>query len=181
MFERIQPGAFDKAVTRDDVRALQNHDPRLVLGRTAAKTLSLELTSEGLAYRIVTPNTTAGRDTVESVRRSDIDGSSFAFSVVRGGVEWTQETVEVNGVSVTLEIRNIRDVVLYDVGPVTYPAYAATAAGTRSPGVFLMGARANGSAELEDLRAELQEHVQRTRIAPASAARARRLRIAEAG
>jgi len=177
VFERIHPGAFDKAVGRDDVRGLQNHDPRLLLGRTASKTLTLELTKNGLAYRIQPPNTTAGRDTIESLTRGDIDGSSFAFAVERGGADWTEETVEVNGVQITLYIRNIRNVVLYDVGPVTYPAYTATSSGTRSPGVFLMDARSDGSQELECIRLDLAEHLQRTKYEPA--ARQRRLRLAE--
>jgi HK97 family phage prohead protease len=181
VFERIQPGAFDKAVGRDDVRALQNHDPRLLLGRSASKTLQLELTPAGLAYRITPPNTTAGRDTVESLARGDIDGSSFAFAIVRGGVEWTDETVEINGVSVNLQVRNIKEVALFDVGPVTYPAYSAASSGTRSPGVFLLEPRSDGSGELAGIRAELAEHVGRTVHGPAAAARRRRLRLAELG
>jgi uncharacterized protein len=179
VFERIHPGAFDKAVGRDDVRALQNHDPRLLLGRSVSGTLSLELTPAGLAYRIAPPNTTAGRDTVESLRRGDIDGSSFAFAIERGGADWSEETVEVAGASVTLVIRNIRSVALYDVGPVTYPAYTGTSSGTRSPGVFLIDSRSDGSGELAAIKAEHAEFLQRTKFGPAAEARARRIRIAE--
>jgi HK97 family phage prohead protease len=136
-FERIMPGAFDRAVKEDDVRALQNHDPRLLLGRSLAGTLQLELTQEGLSYTITTPNTTAGRDTVTSLERGDLDGSSFAFNISHNGVEWTEERVKVGGNEVILYIRNITAVELYDVGPVTYPAYSATSAGIRSPRMFL--------------------------------------------
>lgn len=179
-FERILPGAFDEAIGRDDVRALQNHDSRLLLGRTESKTLSLELTPDGLAYRITTPNTTAGRDTVESVSRGDITGSSFAFVISPGGVEWTEETVEVNGAKLTIEIRNIKAVSLFDVGPVTYPAYLGTSSGTRSPCVFLMDTRGTGD-ELAGIKSEHADFIKRTRTAPAAAAaaRLRRCRLAE--
>lgn len=181
VFERIHPGAFDKAVGRDDVRGLQNHDPRLLLGRTTSGTLSLELTPEGLAYRIKTPNTTAGRDTIESLNRGDIDGSSFAFTIERGGVDWTEETVEVNGAQITLYIRNLRSLALFDVGPVTYPAYTGTSsgAGSRSPGVFLIDTRSGGSGDVEAIQAEYAEYIQRTKFTPAAEARARRIRLAE--
>lgn len=181
VFERIHPGAFDKAIGRDDVRALQNHDPRLLLGRTASGTLTLELTKEGLAYRIQTPNTTAGRDTIESLNRKDIDGSSFAFQIERGGVEWTEETVEVNGANITLYIRNLRSLALFDVGPVTYPAYTGTSsgAGSRSPGVFLIDARSGGSGDIEAIQGEYADYLKRTKFGPAAEARARRIRLAE--
>ncbi|MBL8819094.1 MAG: HK97 family phage prohead protease [Planctomyces sp.] len=136
-FERIMPGAFDRAVKEDDVRALQNHDPRLLLGRSSNNTLQLEVTKEGLSYRISPPPTMVGRDTVTLLERGDLDGSSFAFTISRGGVEWTEEEVEVDGNKITLYIRNIKSVDLYDVGPVTYPAYSGTTAGTRSPCMFL--------------------------------------------
>lgn len=137
-FERIMPGAFDRAVKEDDVRALQNHDPRLLLGRSSAGTLSLEVTDEGLRYTITPPNTQAGRDTVTSLERGDLDGSSFAFNITAGGVEWSEERVKtVDGHEVTIFVRNIKAVELFDVGPVTYPAYSGTSAGTRSPCMFL--------------------------------------------
>ena len=43
MRERIKQGAFRKAVKRDDVRALWNHNPDYVLGRTKSKTLTLRV------------------------------------------------------------------------------------------------------------------------------------------
>lgn len=153
-FERILPGAFDRAVKEDDVRALQNHDPRLLLGRTSAGTLQLELTSEGLGYTITPPPTQAGRDTVTSLERGDLDGSSFAFNISAGGVEWTEERVKVAGNEITIYIRNIKAVDLYDVGPVTYPAYLATSAGTRSPRMFLE--RRSDSPEVKAIEDEFK-------------------------
>lgn len=171
-FERILPGAFDRAVKEDDVRALQNHDPRLLLGRSSAGTLQLQLSEEGLGYIITTPNTTAGRDTVTSLERGDLDGSSFAFNISPGGVEWTEERIKVGGNEVVLYIRNITAVELFDVGPVTYPAYSATSAGTRSPRMFLE--RTSDNAEVQAIEGECRAW--RTRLLNSDQNRAKRER-----
>jgi uncharacterized protein len=176
-FERILPGAFDRAVKEDDVRALQNHDPRLLLGRSAAGTLQLEVTSEGLAYRISPPNTQVGKDTITLLERGDLDGSSFAFLPSTGGVEWTEERVKIGGNEITIYIRNIKDVELFDVGPVTYPAYTGTSAGTRSPRMFL-DARSD-NPEVREIQAELDAWKRSTVYEPAEQQRERELFLAE--
>jgi HK97 family phage prohead protease len=171
------PGAFDRAVKEDDVRALQNHDPRLLLGRSAAGTLALEVTSEGLAYRIAPPPTSVGRDTVTLLERGDLDGSSFAFQISTGGVEWTEERVTVGGNQITIYVRNIKAVDLYDVGPVTYPAYTGTSAGTRSPRMFLD--TRNDNPEVREIQAELDAWKRQTIWQPEQARRERELFLAE--
>lgn len=119
--ERIMPGAFDAALERDDVRALFNHDSNMVLGRTP-KTLTLSDSPEGLRYEIDPADTGVARDVTEHIRRGDVSGSSFAFLVT--DEEWRKED--------KVTIREIRGVELFDVGPVTYPAYESTTAGVRS-------------------------------------------------
>ncbi len=116
------PGAFDRAIREDDVRGLFNHSPDMVLGRTKAKTMRLSVDAMGLAYEIDAPDTQVGRDLVESLRRGDIDGSSFSFTTT--DEEWRKE----GGV----QVRLLKGVALYDVGPVTFPAYEATSAAARS-------------------------------------------------
>jgi HK97 family phage prohead protease len=120
--ERILPGAFSKAVKSDDVRALFNHDPNHLLGRTTAGTLRLTEDSRGLGYSIDPPDTQAGRDTLVSLDRGDLSGSSFSFVVT--DENWRKED--------GIRIREIRGAKLFDVGPVTFPAYAGTAALARS-------------------------------------------------
>lgn len=127
--ERIRPGAFDRAVREDDVRGLFNHDENQILGRTKAGTMKLSLDARGLRYDIDTPDTQVGRDTVESLRRGDVDGSSFMFVPMK--VTW-EEQRKADGS--TLTIRWIDEVLLYDCGPVTFPAYTATEAGIRTAG-----------------------------------------------
>lgn len=121
--ERIAPGAFQRAIDEQhDARALFNHDKNFILGRVEAGTLRLSVDERGLRYEIDVPDTTAGRDVVTSIERGDLSGSSFAFDV--RGVRWTEE-------GRTL-VRNLEDLDVFDVGPVTMPAYAGTTTGLRS-------------------------------------------------
>jgi HK97 family phage prohead protease len=119
--ERIAPGAFSVAVARDDVRALFNHDANYVLGRTSAGTLRLSEDAYGLRYDIDVPDTSAGRDVLTLVSRGDVQGSSFAFEVE--AEEWDHTAQP--------PLRTITRVKLYDVGPVTFPAYEQTSVSAR--------------------------------------------------
>jgi len=122
--EKIDPGAFDD-VMNNDVRALINHEPNLVLGRTTAGTLELFVTPEGLGYRYSDPDTSYSRDLQKSLKRGDVNQSSFAFSIPDGGDVWEKDG--------DAWIRTIKKVSrLYDVSPVTYPAYPDTKVAARS-------------------------------------------------
>lgn len=118
-YERILPGAFD-GIAENDVRGLFNHDSDHILGRSKNGTMALTVDEIGLRYDITLPDTQAARDLAASVERGDIDGSSFAFRAT--SVNWREETVN----STTTEIREIAGCDVFDVGPVTYPAYEAT-------------------------------------------------------
>ena len=122
--ERIAPGAFDAAIVRDDVRALFNHDPSLLLGRKSAGSLALTADDVGLRYEITPGDTTVARDVAEFIKRGELQGSSFAFDYE--GYSWTKEG--------DIDVLTILSVRLYDVGPVTFPAYDATSTGMRSVG-----------------------------------------------
>ena len=125
--EQIAPGAFSSAISTSDVRALVNHDPNLVLGRTAAGTLRLQETDAGLEFELDLPDTTYARDLVACMQRGDINQCSFGFSIGTDGDSWTRDKVTE---SWTRTINNVAR--LYDVSPVTYPAYADTACALRS-------------------------------------------------
>lgn len=124
LVERIMPGAFDRAIKeRHDVVALFNHDDSKVLGRTTAGTLALSVRDDGLHYSITPGDSTPHRDVAEFIGRGEVRGSSFAFRVAAGGSTFTSE----DGV----DVREIRDVDLLDVSPVTRPAYEGTDASLR--------------------------------------------------
>jgi HK97 family phage prohead protease len=121
--ERIKPGAFKETIANGaDVRALFNHDPSQILGRNKAGTLRLEEDNIGLRYVIDPPNTTLGRDVIESIRRGDVTQSSFGFR--SKDEEYKKENGEF--------VRELVAVDLFDVSPVTYPAYTGTSVSVRT-------------------------------------------------
>lgn len=122
-YEKIAPGAFRNAILISDTRGLFNHDPNLILGRKSAGTLELLEDDVGLWYDILSGNRSYEKDLKESLRRKDITQSSFGFEV--GKQEWDE--------SGDIPIRTIIEVdYLYDVSPVTFPAYPSTSSGMRS-------------------------------------------------
>ena len=118
--EKIAPGAFDD-VLGDDVRALFNHDPNFVLGRTTARTLVLSVDQTGLRNEIAPPDTQWARDLLTSMKRGDITQQSFAFVVKNDSWEYNKEADTVTRTILKVER-------LYDVSIVTYPAYPQTTA-----------------------------------------------------
>jgi HK97 family phage prohead protease len=126
--EQIAPGAFRAALDRgDDVRALFNHDAGVVLGRTRSGTLRLTEDHRGLRYELDLPDTTQARDVWTLVQRGDISQSSFAFTVPDGGDDITPAVSRSD-----LPLRIINTLQLFDVSPVTYPAYAETTVSARA-------------------------------------------------
>ena len=117
--ERIDPSAFGIVSERRgrktplETRALFNHNPDIVLGRFPT-TLKMFVDERGLRYEVLPP--VAQQGIVESIRRGDIRGSSFAFTIAKGGERWEVE----EGRSTRIVTKIDR---LLDVGPVTYPAY----------------------------------------------------------
>lgn len=110
--ETIGRTAFD-GLLDGDVIAVVNHDPGLLLGRTASGTLRLSVEAEGLAFELDLPDTQLGRDVRELVRRGDLSGMSFSATVgtvdrSKGGVTHSQFKA------------------LHDVSVVTMPAYLGT-------------------------------------------------------
>lgn len=116
--EEVAPGAFSRAVAEDDVRALWNHNPDWVLGRTKSGTLKLLEDAHGLRYEVIPPDTTWARDLVTLIKRGDINQSSFGFNIVK-----QDRKNEDNGRRIR---RIIQSVKLYDVSPVTFAAYSET-------------------------------------------------------
>jgi len=123
-YEEIQPGAFAKTIKEGDARCLWNHDMNFVMGRVKSGTLRLSEDDKGLLIENDPPQTTLINDMVlEPIRRKDVDQMSFSFDAVR--TEWTDQEND-------LPIRRLLEVKLYDVAPVTFPAYPDTDVAVRS-------------------------------------------------
>jgi hypothetical protein len=120
--EKIDPGAFSKTINSDDIRALKNHNSDYVLGRNKSKTLTLSEDQRGLKIDAMPPDTQWARDLMVSIERGDINQMSFGFTTVADRWETVAEE----------EIRTLMEVKLYDVSPVTFPAYSETEIALRS-------------------------------------------------
>lgn len=123
-YEQIAAGAFaDSIAAGDDVRALWNHDPNWVMARTTNGTLRLSEDDFGLAVEFDPLDTPIMRGFVASIERGDVSQMSFAMRIL--GEKWDIDNEE-------RYLRTVLRAKLYDVAPVTYPAYPQTEIGLRS-------------------------------------------------
>lgn len=127
--EQIDARALDDDFTSKklDVRALFNHDPNMILGRTTAGTLRLSKDDVGVRFEIDPPDTQAGRDAMTSIGRGDVSGCSFSFRCMKGGDEWSD-------LPDGKMLRTLKKISIDggDVSPVTFPAYPETEVNMRS-------------------------------------------------
>jgi len=123
--ERIRPKAFEGALKISDTRALFNHDPNYILGRQSNGTLTLTEDKKGLHMSVQPPDTQLVRDMILTpIERGDINQQSFGFTV---------ESDSWEGLDTDKPVRTIEKVrELYDVSPVTFPAYQDTEVALRS-------------------------------------------------
>lgn len=131
--ERIMAGAFTGALEDGaDVRALFNHDPNVLLGRTTAGTLDLADEEAGLRYIATPPDTQTVRDLVlVPLARRELTQSSFQFIALEDEWRDTKSGME----------RDLLSAELFDVSPVTFPAYPQTDVGLRSMVAAELGIR----------------------------------------
>lgn len=124
--ESVAPGAFSNTLG-GDIKALCDHDTRLVLGRNKAGTLELREDSHGLWGRItINPNDSDAVNLYERVKRGDVDQCSFGFDIREEEADFRDD----GSVHFT-----IRDVELFEVSVVTFPAYAETSVSARKQDV----------------------------------------------
>jgi HK97 family phage prohead protease len=137
--ETIAPGAFSRSLkSRNDVKLLWNHDTSAVLGSSRSGTLKLYEDERGLRVEASLPNTTYGRDARELIKRGDVTGFSFGFSIPgRGGDEWNAEGTE----------RTLKSVRLHEVSLTPFPAYQGTNGTASVRGLDKIALRAEVSAD----------------------------------
>ena len=147
--EQIAPGAFSSSLD-GDVRALIDHDTRLVIGRTVAGTLSLREDSAGLYGEIkINEHDSDAMNLYARVQRGDVSQCSFGFDITA-----EDYVVSPDGQTCTW---TIRDVILYEVSVVTFPAYEATSAIARASGCT----ESLKTARLERRKKELMERIKK--------------------
>lgn len=112
--EFVAPGAFKKSLkSRDDIRSFFNHDPSKPLGSRDAGNLKLTEDDRGLAYEVEPPDTTYANDLMKAMKAGLVRGSSFTFRTIKD--RWEEQ----DGV----QTRTLLEARLFELGPVTQPAY----------------------------------------------------------
>lgn len=128
-------GGFKETVSRSaleetplkDVRALFNHDPQKVLGRTTNESLKLYIDDIGLRFECDLPNTTYARDLYENLKVGNIDKCSYGFRVAQNGDEVRYDKEE------GIYKRTVNKISkLAEISVVSFPAYEDTVVSVRS-------------------------------------------------
>jgi len=130
--ERIAPGAFKKTFreNRDKIRALFQHgrDPQAG-DKPLGPITELREEDEGPYYEVPLLDTSYNRELVPGLE-AGLYGASFRFEVMREERVEKPEASDDNPNA--LPERTLKEVRLFEFGPVTFPAYAEATAGVRS-------------------------------------------------
>lgn len=122
--EVIRPGAFTKTLAERDIKMLWNHNTNFPMGSTRAGTLALHESARGLEVDNDPPSLGMNAGFLEAIDRGDVSQMSFGFEVVKENVT--------RGKNGEMELREILEVKLFEVSPVTFPAYTDTEIGLRA-------------------------------------------------
>ena len=123
MTESVDRGAFDETLG-DDIRVLVDHDTRLVLGRTTARTAKISADDKGVFARVkINPNDSDAMNAHARVERGDVSQGSFGFDILEEDTEFREDG------SVHWTIKKVR---LYELSVVTFPAYEDTDVSART-------------------------------------------------
>jgi HK97 family phage prohead protease len=119
--EYVKRGAFQKTIKDGaDVRLLIDHEG-VPLARTKSGTLMLEEDERGLKVMAdLDPLNPDAARVISAMRRGDMTQMSFAFRTIKDS--WSADR----------SVRELREVQLFDVSVVTFPAYEATVAELRN-------------------------------------------------
>lgn len=122
--ERLLPGSLDRTKKKDaDIRALNGHQPELVVGRTKSGTLSTKVDKKGLLTEAdVSTRSSIGMDLLDAVERGDVDGMSIGFRVISD--RWGTENEEL--------VRDLLDINVVEVSYTAFPAYTDTSVSARA-------------------------------------------------
>ena len=123
--EMVAPGAFKKTLKNSDVRALADHDTGRIVGRSRGgpKNLVISEDGDGLYTVLEVLDTPTARSLYSDIEAGLIDGMSFSFDTVRD--IWTDQDER-------LPLRTLREVKLFEISYVSFPAYSTTSVEARS-------------------------------------------------
>ena len=121
--EKVARGAFAGSIAAEDVFALWQHQSDKPIGRKANRTLGLREDTVGLVAEITPPDTSWGRDAIAAVQSGLVSHFSFGFRTIRDAWDYSNRD---------MPIRTLLEVQLFEVSPVTFPAYPQTSAEARA-------------------------------------------------
>lgn len=127
--ERIMPGAFAKTIS-ERMPVLQfDHGSHPLIGSIPLGTItSIREDDHGLKVKARLSDNWLVEPVRDAIREGAISGMSFRFQVVQD--EWSRVR------AADMPTRTIKEVKLYEVGPVVFPAYDTTSVGVRSRAVL---------------------------------------------
>lgn len=120
--EIILPDAFNRSLKKNIVQALDNHDPKSILGRSDEGTLTLVVDEHGLRVEITPSDTSYARDLFANIEHRNYAGMSFGFVAAKDS--W--------GVQGEQVVRTLKEINLFEVSPCIEPAYSDTEVALRS-------------------------------------------------
>jgi HK97 family phage prohead protease len=143
--ETIRAGAFTESINSDiNVKSFFNHNPSFILSTIRSDpALTLIDGDKGLEFDSPIPDTTYGRDLIENLERKNVEGASFTFSVDEDILIIDEDDVY---------HREIVKATLFEVGPVTNPAYPQTEVGVRDRAAALEDAKARIEKQKDEER-----------------------------
>lgn len=131
--ERMQRGAFTKTIAERgaQVKVLFDHgqDPQMGT-KPLGPIRALEEDDHGVAYEVELIPTDYNRNFILPAAREGLLGASFQFRVI--DEEWVDPIGRSDYNPKGIPEVTVREVALYEFGPVTFPAYAGATAAVRS-------------------------------------------------
>lgn len=124
--ETIARGAFSKTINaRERVVVQFDHGKHPFFGSLPLGRIEqMREDDHGLYVEVRLSDNWFTQPIRDAIRDEAVTGMSFRFSVPEGGDDWRQ--------GAEVQERTIREVKLYELGPVVFPAYADTSVGVRS-------------------------------------------------
>jgi HK97 family phage major capsid protein/HK97 family phage prohead protease len=123
-FEYIRPGSFRKTLeSGSKVMSYWSHDPAMPLGSTSNGTLKLRDTDAGLECEISLDTSIDFHERAyKLIKNGTLEGLSFGFTLNENGDVWSENMTK----------RELTDIRLSEISPVSAPAYPASCVQARN-------------------------------------------------
>lgn len=161
--EKIDPGAFARALKENPIYAIRSHDSDLLLAGTVNSTLKIEENARGLKFEMWLDDTEPCNRTWKEIKSGLLRGMSFGFWLYENGDSW--ERTRDGQLIRTLHADGID---LREISTTAFPAYPQTSVSARSLKETLEEGLSRCPAEilqpaLDGLKTKIRAHDLRSR------------------